>query len=329
MDAAGHTHQACSGISIPRLAKWTQISHAPARMRMTPVLLGLAVTLAALTARADYWHVPPRGNPLQLEYEAGAAFLAGSRLSLGSVRLGSVESTHEHLVAGVAVRATDDFTFRVAAEYRRNDFRVGPGVPIPNVLGNAGFQLTGNWALRNNLSLWVNARPGIYSDFRDIGFGDLNCPFNVVVAWQADEDLMWLLGIYVDLRSEFPVLGGPGVRWNFAEYWTLNLVVPRPRLEFQATEDLLLYTGAEMRQVAYRVARDLGTKTGNPALNNAMLDYREFRVGAGLNYSFSRHVNLGLEGGYSLERRFHYYSQRTQLTDNGAGYVAATINGKF
>lgn len=298
-------------------------------MKTFSALLGLALTLTAMTARADYWHVPPRGNNVQLEYEAGAAFLAGSRLSLGSVRLGSISSTHTHLVGGVAVRATDDFTFRVAAEYRRNDFDVGPGVPIPNVLGNAGLQLTGNWALRNNLSLWVNARPGIYSDFRDFGWSDMNVPFNVVLAYQANEDLMWLLGMYVDLRSEYPVYGGPGVRWRFAEYWTLNLIMPRPRIEFQASDDLLLYTGAEWRQVAYRVATDLGTKSGFPALNNQMLDYRELRLATGLNYSISRQLNLGLEGGYALERRFHYYSQRTQLTDNGAGYVGLTVNGKF
>ncbi|MBI5802288.1 MAG: hypothetical protein HZA92_16380 [Verrucomicrobia bacterium] len=298
-------------------------------MKTTSALLWMALTLTAVTARADYWHVPPRGNTLQLEYEAGAAYLAGSRLSLGSTRLGNIESAHTHLVAGVAVRASDDFTFRVAAEYRRNDFEVGPGVPIPNVLGNVGLQLTGNWALRNNLSLWLNARPGIYSDFRDLGFSDLNVPFNVVLAWQRDEDLMWLLGVYVDLRAEFPVFGGPGVRWRFADYWTLNLVMPRPRLEFQATDDLLLYGGAEWRQVSYRVARDLGTKAGNPSLNNQMLDYRELRLGVGLNYSFNRHFNLGLEGGYAPERRFHYYSAKTQLTDNGSGYVAATLNGRF
>lgn len=299
-------------------------------MKTTTALLGMAVTLAALAARADYWHVPPRGNPMQLEYEAGAAYVSGSRLSVGSARLGNVDSTSMHLVGGVAVRGSDDFTFRVAAEYRRNDFNTSPGVPIPNMLGNVGLQLTGNWALRNNLSLWVNARPGLYSDFKDISFGDVNMPFNTVVAWQADEDLMWLLGLYVDLRAEYPVFGGPGVRWHFAEYWTLNLIMPRPRIEFQASDQLMLYTGAEWRQVAYRVGRNFGTRTAaNPALDNQMLDYRELRVGAGLNYSFNRHVNLGLEGGYAVERRWHYFSAGTQLTDNGAGYIAATINGKF
>lgn len=298
-------------------------------MKTTSALLGMAVMLTAITALADYWHVPPRGNTLQLEYEAGAAYMSGSRLSLGTARLGSIGSTHVHLVGGIAVRATDDFTFRVAAEYRRNDFDVGRGVPIPNVLGNAGFQLTGNWALRDKVSLWLNVRPGVYSDFRDVSFDDLNAPFNFVVAWQPDEDVTWLLGMYVDLRAEYPVFGGPGVRWRFAEYWTLNLVAPRPRVEFQASDDLLLYAGMEWRQVSYRVARDLGTKTGNVALNNAMLDYRDTRIGGGLNYSFSRHFNLGLEGGYAIERRFHYYSPKVQLTDNGSGYVAATINGRF
>lgn len=298
-------------------------------MKITSALLGMTVTLAAMSAHADYWHVPPRGNTVQLEYEAGAAYMSGSRLSLGTARLGSLDSTHTHLVGGIAVRATDDFTFRVAAEYRRNDFDVGPGVPVPNVLGNAGLQLTGNWALRDKVSLWLNVRPGVYSDFRDISFGDVNAPFNLVVAWQPDEDLTWLLGLYVDLRSEFPVYGGPGVRWRFAEYWTLSLVAPRPRLEFQASDDLLLFAGLEWRQVAYRVARDFGTKVGNAALNNSMLDYRDTRIGGGLNYSFSRHFNLGLEGGYAIERRFHYYSPKVQLTDNGSGYVAATINGRF
>ncbi|MEN9575014.1 MAG: hypothetical protein RL514_2869 [Verrucomicrobiota bacterium] len=298
-------------------------------MKKLTALLGLALAFTTLNTHADYWHVPPRGNIYQLEYEAGAAYTSGSRLSAGAARLGRIESVHTHLVAGVAVRGTDDFTYRIAAEYRRNDFEVGPGVPIPNVLGNAGLQLTGNWALRNNLSLWINARPGIYSDFRDLSFSDVNVPFNVVLAWQADEDLMWLLGAYVDLRSDYPVLAGPGVRWRFADYWTLNLIMPRPRLEFQASEALLLYTGAEWRQVAYRVGKDFGTKVGNPRLNDSMLDYRELRLGVGLNYNFNRHFNLGLEGGYSLERRFHYRSADLQLTDNGAGYVAATLNGKF
>jgi len=298
-------------------------------MKISSAFLGMALVLTAASARADYWHVPPRGNILQLEYDAGAAYLSNSRLSLGNTRLGGVESVHTHLVLGLAVRATDDFTFRVAAEYRRNDFDVGPGVPIPSVLANAGFQLTANWALRNNLSLWVNARPGIYSDFRDISFGDVNAPFNTVLAWQADDDLTWLLGLYVDLRAQYPVLGGPGVRWNFAEYWTLNLVMPRPRLEFQAGEDLLLFGGLEWRQVAYRVAENLGTRTGFPALNNAMLTYNEYRIGGGFNYSFARGLNFGLEGGYAIQRRFHYTSQNMQLTDNGSGSVAATINGRF
>lgn len=298
-------------------------------MNFSTALLGLALALTVVSARADYWHVPPRGNTLQLEYDAGATYMSGSRLSMGNLRLGSVESAHSHLVLGLAVRATDDFSFRVSGEYRRNDFDVGPGVPVPNVLGNAGFQLTANWALRHNLSLWVNARPGIYSDFRDFTWGDINAPFNTVLAWQADEDLMWLLGIYVDLRAQYPVLGGPGVRWQFAEYWTLNLVMPRPRIEFQASDDLLLYGGAEWRQIAYRVAQDLGTKSGFPVLNNSMLTYNEYRVGGGFNYSLARGLNLGLEGGYAIQRRFHYSSQNFQLTDNGAGYVAASINGRF
>ncbi|NBV24205.1 MAG: hypothetical protein EBS05_20095 [Proteobacteria bacterium] len=298
-------------------------------MKTTSALLGLVLALTTVSVRADFWHEPPRGQPLQLEYDAGAAFLSGSRLSLGTAHLGNIESTHSHLVVGMAARATDDFTYRVAGEYRRNDFSLSPGVPIPKLLGNAGLQLTGNLTLTKDLSLWANARPGVYSDFRNLSWGDVNVPFNVVMAWQQNEDLLWLLGVYVDLRADFPVFGGPGVRWHFADDWTLNLVMPRPRIELRASDSLMLYACGELREVSYRTARDFGTSVGNPALNNRMLDYRDMRLGGGMTYSFSRHINLGLEGGYVIERRFNYYGAHTQLTDNGAGYVSASLNGKF
>jgi hypothetical protein len=194
-----------------------------ARIKKTLVLLGLAVTFAATSERGLLARPAPRQHR-QLEYEAGTDFLSGSRLSLGTARL-----------------------------------------------GNVGLQDTGNSSLHNHLSLGVNASPGICSDFLDIGWGDVNIPFNLVLAWQADEHLMWLLGMYADLRSEF-----------------------------HASDDLLLHGGAEWRQVAYRVVRDLGTKTAFPALNNAILDDRELRMGAGLNHSFSRHLNLNFEGSYSV-----------------------------
>ena len=46
-------------------------------MKINSALLGLAVTCAGATAHADYWHEPPRGQRVQLEYDAGAAYLSG------------------------------------------------------------------------------------------------------------------------------------------------------------------------------------------------------------------------------------------------------------
>lgn len=312
-----------------RLANSPASVHSRLRMKIKPTLLGLTVMCSAMTAQGDFWHAPPRTVP-QLEYEAAAAYTSDSRVSQGQARLGNVETISSRLVVGWAARPTDGFSYRVAAEYRRNDFNVGPGVPIPQVLGNVGLQVTGNWALTKDLALWVNARPGIYSDFRDLSWGDVNVPFNAVLAWEADEDLLWLLGIYVDLRSQFTVLGGPGVRWRFADNWTLNLAMPKPQIELRATDELLLFAGLEWRQVAYRVARDNGTRTaGNPALDGRMLDYREWRLGGGFQYRFSRHLNLGFEGGYVFDRRWVYYQADTQLSDNGAGYVGLSLNGRF
>lgn len=319
---------ACASAN-PYLAKSGPVGHTAPHMSTKQTFLVLALMGATLAARADYWHAPNRTVP-QLEYEAAAAYTSDSRISLGQTRVGTVEAVHTRLVVGWAARPTDNFSYRIAAEYRRNDFDSPVGMPIPRVLGNAGLQLTGNWSLLKDLSFWANARPGIYSDFRDTSWGDVNVPFNAVLAWEANEDLLWLLGVYVDLRSQYSVLGGPGVRWRFADNWTLNLVMPRPQIELQASEDLLLFAGAEWRQIAYRTARDNGTRTaGNAALDGRILDYREWRLGGGFHYRFNRHFNLGFEGGYVLDRRWVYYQADTQLSDNGAGYVGLSLNGRF
>jgi len=321
--------EGCPNPLNPCLAKSVAFDHPLPCMSMKRTLIGLALMCSTMAAHADFWHAPPRTVP-QLEYEAAAAYTSDSRISLGQARLGTVEAVQTRLVVGWAARPTDNFSYRVAAEYRRNDFDTPPGMPIPKVLGNVGLQLTGNWSLLKDLSFWANARPGIYSDFLDLSWGDVNVPFNAVLAWEANEDLLWMLGVYVDLRSQYSVLGGPGVRWRFADNWTLNLVMPRPQIELQASEDLLLFAGAEWRQVAYRTSRDNGTRTAaNPALDGRMLDYREWRLGGGFQYRFNRHFNLGFEGGYVLDRRWVYYQADTQLSDNGAGYVGLSLNGRF
>jgi hypothetical protein len=172
-------------------------------------------------------------------------------------------------------------------------------------------------------------RPGLYTDFEDISGGDFNVPVTVAVGYEVNPDLQVLFAVNVDLRREFPVVGGPGVIWRFADGWRLSLLIPRPQIEFTASESVTLFAGGELRATAIRVAEDFGTTVGNPVLNDDQVTYRELRVGGGVRWDLNRLFRLTVEGGYALDRRFEFDRGNVLLNGDGAPYFTVGVSGSY
>ena len=170
---------------------------------------------------------------------------------------------------------------------------------------------------------------GISSDFVDISGDDLNLGLGVVFSYVQSHNVQWLFGLHSDLMSQYPVLPIAGVRWQFADQWTLSLIAPKPRVEYRPMDDLTLFAGGEFLGGAFRVSEKLGIENGNPALNNARLDYREFRVGGGASYRFTDWLSATVDGGWAIDRRFTYHKQDVLLNGDGAPYVQVGLSGSF
>jgi hypothetical protein len=89
------------------------------------------------------------------------------------------------------------------------------------------------------------------------------------------------------------VFPGLGVRWRFAPEWTLNAVMPKPRLEYAPNKNVTFYGGADLRGSTFRTGEGFGTlRSRRQRLNHAVISYTEIRTGAGVDFNLSPELKL-------------------------------------
>jgi hypothetical protein len=250
-------------------------------------------------------------------------------LNRGNTVLGDLDASW--LRAGYSVRfdTSPSYSWSVGLQWDHARFDAPAGAPVPEDIYGLSVRLISNWRVNERWFVRSDLRPGLYTDFEDISGGDFNVPVTVAVGYEVNPDLQVLFAVNVDLRREFPVVGGPGVIWRFADGWRLSLLIPRPQIEFTASESVTLFAGGELRATAIRVAEDFGTTVGNPVLNDDQVTYRELRVGGGVRWDLNRLFRLTVEGGYALDRRFEFDRGNVLLNGDGAPYFTVGVSGSY
>jgi hypothetical protein len=250
-------------------------------------------------------------------------------LNRGNTVLGDLDASW--LRAGYSVRfdTSPSYSWSVGLQWDHARFDAPAGAPVPEDIYGLSVRLISNWRVNERWFVRSDLRPGLYTDFEDISGGDFNVPVTVAVGYEVNPDLQVLFAVNVDLRREFPVVGGPGVIWRFADGWRLSLLIPRPQIEFTASESVTLFAGGELRATAIRVAEDFGATVGNPVLNDDQVTYRELRVGGGVRWDLNRLFRLTVEGGYALDRRFEFDRGNVLLNGDGAPYFTVGVSGSY
>jgi opacity protein-like surface antigen len=220
---------------------------------------------------------------------------------------------------------------RLGVQTERYSFSFGSMAAIPENLHSTALVLGLDTQLSDSILIRVEAQPGFYGvDYDDFGRDTFNVPFVIGGTYIYSSTLQFVFGVGFDAWRNTPLLPGGGIRWKFAPQWTLNAVVPKPRLEYEPNSDLLFFAGADLRLSSYRVEKNFGTLRGDPALNHASISYEEARLGAGLEWKLSTAVKLSLEGGYIPFRNFDFH--RTEVRyhqDGGAPYARIGFSAAF
>lgn len=207
------------------------------------------------------------------------------------------------------------------------DLPVPPSLQELNLVLGADVSLSDRWLMR------IEVMPGVYSDFVDVGWEDFNAPMNMGFTYLVNDRLQWAFGFQMNFMSDWPVVGGAGVRWQVSDYWTLNLMMPRPRIEYAAADGLTLYAGCEFRGGSFRVAEDFGEGMDREELNGALIDYREYRTGAGLSWVAHRgdglELSVDVQGGVAFGREFEFHRTSVDLDSDPAPYASIGAKAKF
>jgi len=290
------------------------------------VAAGLTLGLVATNAQTP---VAPRFGDHALEASLEFAYAGKSDIAEGNRPLGEI-STQQTRISAVRTVAIDPRSaWIVGGAWQHFAFSPAAGTPVPDRLSALSLKLGYNRQLDARWSLRTEIDPGLYSDFRDIGGGDFNAPLGVRFIYGASRELQWFVGVNVDLRSSHPVIGGPGLRWQFAPDWTLLLIVPAPRVEYAVNKDVALFAGVNLRGGTFRVADDFGRRRGRPALDHQDVGYRELTAGAGVRWQLSPGIALNAGAGWMLDRRFVFDDRDLLLNGDGAPMFQLTLTGRF
>jgi opacity protein-like surface antigen len=309
----------------------------PAACVRTVAVLGASLIWAAAIQGSEIVATQPEANPekglesaaVSCEASADYSYVGSSKTKAGVADLGNISEQAASTKAVVSRHLTEGCILRTGASWERYSFGLPDAMPLPTTLQSvsavlgADFELSDQWIMRAEI------QPGVYSDFDDISFDDVNAPLVVGGSYLVDKNLQWFLGLSVDARRRYPVLPGGGVRWKFANQWTLMFLLPKPRLEYDLSEKVILYMGADLRGGTFKLGKNFGSNHGRQNLNNVAVDFSEVRMGTGVTWEIRPGLKLDLEGGYMVFREFDFHTVDVSFDGRPAPYGQIAISANF
>jgi hypothetical protein len=236
---------------------------------------------------------------------------------------------HNTLLRFILTPRTKIGVLRLGLAWERFSFGFPQRTPLPNTLQSGALVLGLDTQLSDSILIRVEAQPGFYgtTDFKANNF---SIPFIAGGTYIYNPNVQFVAGVSVDVERQYPVIPAAGIRWRLAREWVLNAVLPEPRLEYEATKNLMIYAGGNFKETNFRVGDTFGDSKGNPKLNDAVLTYSEVRAGVGADWKLSSFATLSAEVGYQPYRSFDYYRADIRFHEDGsAPYGMLSIHGAF
>lgn len=283
------------------------------------VLPPLGLSLIALRALAQM----PGGDPAPADVSFNYSYSAKADLDRGS-KLGSASVDHFGFNSVFTLPVNAELKVMGGLSFTDDQFDLKGAVPLPGHLEGFGLNLGAVKDLGQGWSVLAMMHTGFYGDTLAVSGKTFNIGGLLSVEREFSPDFAMSLGVGASERGHYHTLPAIGLRWNFAPDWTLAVGFPRTGLLYRVSSVLSLNAGLQFQGGTYYV----GTARG-PGLGNTYLDYRELRVGGGLEYKFTPAIGASIGGGVAANRKFDYYERNDQLDGKAAPYLTADLHFRF
>jgi hypothetical protein len=272
-------------------------------------------------------------EPVPIDYvETETAYVFGSDFKNTRHSFDDQDSFQNEFEYGHRFLISGNWYLRGGVSYDRYDFS-STGAPLPIHLQSAAAVLGIDYMHGEDVGAFIQFRPGIYTE-EHINASAFDCPITLGRFWVLRTDQLYILtavrGSF--LSSEFPVVPLIGLVWVPSKQWKLMAVPPEPRLIYSVNKQLDLWVGGEIAGSAFRIDHhdDYLTRGGKTAkLSGAVLDYTDYRAGAGFTFSPTDKIDIDFSGGYSIERNFDFNRADQSFRTDPAPFVKMEIHAKF
>ena len=301
---------------------------------MDPLRKRLAIGVWLLGLLATVFAPCPQvlaANPMKVsqELDVDYGYVGGAATRGAGGNIGEIDEHSADVKYVISPQVTQDLLLRFGAEWQRFSFGVPDHAPVPDVLQQTSLVLGFDYQLADQWLMRAEVQPGVYSDFRDVTWDDVDVPLVLGAAYLANEDLQWFLGLRVDVRSQYPILPAIGVRWKFKDEWTLNFQLPKPRLEYDVNDNLQLYFGADLQGGTFRIGEHFGSSRGQPKLDNEVVDFFEVRIGPGCSWKITPSLTVEANVGYMPYRSFNFFDPNIEFRSHNAPYGQIACHARF
>lgn len=270
-------------------------------------------------------------NPMSVseEFDAVYSYVGDAHTRGANLKSGEVDEQSADVKYVVSPQVNKDLLLRFGAEWQRFSFDVPDHAAVPRLLQQASGVLGFDYQVADEWLMRVEVEPGIYGDFENINWRDFDAPLVIGGLYLASADVQWFLGLRADVRCEYPVLPVAGVRWKLSDEWTLNFMLPNPRVEYQVNNRLTLYTGAGIEAGTFATGETFGTDHGEKKLNGTIVDFYELRLNAGFAWKLIPSVSVEAEAGYMPYREFDFSGPDLNVRSYNAPYGQIACHARF
>jgi hypothetical protein len=264
------------------------------------------------------------------------SFLARESLPNSQSAYGRIGEKQIGVRGNLSLPINDQWSLSVGGFYNNFLFDLGnpnpfPRIPLVDNLGTLGATLGFVYKASNKFSILGEVSPDFSGDLNRLTTRDFQIGGMLAVRYApyGNDRLFFLLGVRAKSDAQLVVFPVAGVHWQPTDVLTFNLTVPRPEIDYKLTRRITLFGDAQFNGGDFRVPDSTGTAIGRPQFNNAVLTYREIRLGGGVRLKLLPFAAVQTEAGEALGRDFDYYRIHENLKANNAPYVDTRVMFSF
>jgi len=243
-----------------------------------------------------------------------------SKLGHGDSIYNDFSYDHRFLITG-------KWYFRAGVEYERYDFG-GSDNGLPDHLQGLYGHLALEYVVKDHAGISVEADPGVYFQ-DDVSGNAFDVPGKAYVTFPLKKDKIFATVGFGWGQFQDPVVApGGGITWLINDKLRLQAVFPKPALVYQPNDDWDIRAIGELNFIGARTG-EVHTTERKLQLDNALVQYSEYRAGFQVGYSGFKPFKIIAAAGATIRRNFDFFRDEQSKRTEPAPFIRIGAEAKF